>query len=331
MFNSTLVYETIPGVPSCHCSSLIILPNNQLYLAFFAGQFEKAQDVAIWGATLNLNDVNLLNWTPPKILAKTPNKSMGSPIWYLTPQKKLYLSYLVMHHGRILPAGWSVCTIQAQTSIDFGLHWSKPFYLRRFWFWVTRALPIIANNHSVIIPVHREMFSYQSMMYINSKEDLTGKWKRYGRLKTPRGCLEPSITKLTTGQILCAMRTLDGYVYFCRSDDDGHTWSNPIASQFSNPNSQCIIYTLKSGKNLLVLNPIKRNEGGRSRLSISISEDHGYTWSRLIDLENDPGKEFSYPCLVQGLDEKIHLTYTFHRKSIKYSVFDEEWLNSQIS
>ena len=50
MFEQFDIYNEIPGVPSCHCSSLIWLPNGKLFCAFFAGQYEKAPDVAIWGS-----------------------------------------------------------------------------------------------------------------------------------------------------------------------------------------------------------------------------------------------------------------------------------------
>jgi predicted neuraminidase len=327
MFRSKLVYEHIPGIPSCHCSNLIALPDNTIRIAFFAGQFEKSPDVAIWGAELQ-RDNPALTWSNPHILVDVPNQSMGSPVWYLTPEKRLYLFYLVMHHGKILPAGWSVCNIRYRISEDLGKTWGPEKYLRKMWFWVTRALPEVNAIGEVILPVHRELGQYQSMFFVNSKTDLTGTWKRYGRLKTPKGNLEPCITKLATGELLCAMRTKDKRIYFSRSADHGHTWSIPVASEFPNPNSQVYLKALRSGRVILIFNA---TEKGRSPLALASSNDNGHTWTNPIFLENEPGQEFSYPSIIQTDDGLIHVSYTYKRSSIKYAVFDEEWINKKLS
>jgi predicted neuraminidase len=326
MFNARLIYESLKDAPSCHCSSLIELPDHRLFVAFFAGAHEKAKDVAIWTSSFNLTqDFHQGTWSTPRILVKTPDCSMGSPVWYLDPNNRLYIFFLVMHHGKILPAGWSVCTIQYRFSEDLGVSWSQNHHLRRWWFWVNRAPIIIAEDNSVIFPMHRELFTLQSFMYINSKADLSGKWKRYGRLKTQKGCLEPSVTKLKSGQLICALRTKDKYIYFSRSNDHGKTWTKPEPTAFPNPNSQCAIYTLKSGRLILVYN---HSFDSRSPLSIVYSDDEGRTWSDRIDIETEPKAEFSYPAILQSLDGNIHITYTYYRKQIKHVVFTEDWLHT---
>jgi predicted neuraminidase len=322
VIKSVHIYQTIPNTPSCHCSNLIALPDNTIRVAFFAGQFEKSPDVAIWGATLNRNDEKL-NWSIPEILVKVPNCSMGSPVWYLTPQNKLYLFYLVMHHGRILPSGWSVCTIQYKNSLDLGKTWGSSHYLRRMWFWVTRALPELNSNGEVFLPFHRELGQYQSHFYVNSKQDLSGRWRRIGRLKTPKGCLEPCLTRLKSGDMFCSLRTKDKRIYFSRSHDNGYSWSKPEPSEWPNPNSQTYIKCLASGRVIMIFN---NTDAGRSPLCLTSSLDEGKTWSKAIPLEDEPGKEFSYPCIIQTADGLIHVSYTHHRTTIKYCVFDEQWI-----
>ena len=51
---------------------------------------------------------------------------MGSPVWYLTPNGKLYLFFHVLHHGRIFKAGWSNANIQYITSDNLGETWLSP-------------------------------------------------------------------------------------------------------------------------------------------------------------------------------------------------------------
>ena len=61
--------------------------------------------------------------------------------------------------------------------------------------------------------------------------------------------------------------------------------------------------------------------GGRAILNVALSED-GKTWQAAIVLEKDPGKEFSYPAVIQSADGLVHITYTWHRTRVKHVVLD---------
>ena len=217
---------------------------------------------------------------------------MGSPVWYLTPNGKLYLFFHVLHHGRIFKAGWSNANIQYITSDNLGETWLSPQFLRKMWFWIIRCAMVITQQNTVLMPVHWEIFQYQSMVYINTKIDLSGKWKRYGRLITPKGNLEPSIVSYADGELLCSLRTKDGWIYLSRSQDQGHHWTEPEKIEIPNPNSQTCLLTLKSGRTLLLCNP---TQNGRTPLEVFLSEDRGKSWMDLFSIENEPNQEFSYP------------------------------------
>ena len=66
---------------------------------------------------------------------------------------------------------------------------------------------------------------------------------------------------------------------------------------------------------LLIYNPI--TSSARNKLAIAGSFD-GKTWEKLIDIEDQPSGEFSYPAIIEGKDGAIHITYTYNRKNIKY-------------
>jgi predicted neuraminidase len=85
-----------------------------------------------------------------------------------------------------------------------------------------------------------------------------------------------------------------------------------------NPNSGIDAVTLKDGRQLLVYNHTTR---GRSPLCVAVSKD-GKMWDAAVVLENEPGKEFSYPAVIQSHDGKVHVTYTWMRKRIKHAVVD---------
>jgi predicted neuraminidase len=79
---------------------------------------------------------------------------------------------------------------------------------------------------------------------------------------------------------------------------------------------------LGNGHLVLVFND---SETDRTPLSICRSLDEGKSWESPLQLESNPG-EYSYPCVIQTSDGKIHVSYTFRRYSIKHVEMNEDWL-----
>ena len=48
----------------------------------------------------------------------------------------------------------------------------------------------------------------------------------------------------------------------------------------------------------------------------------GAHWEMVLELENEPHQEFSYPAIIQTTDGKVHVTYTWKRKLVKHVVLD---------
>jgi hypothetical protein len=71
---------------------------------------------------------------------------------------------------------------------------------------------------------------------------------------------EPSVRPLGDGRLICAMRTLQGRVYFALSEDGGRTWDTPRPLSYDpeefrpveNPIAPCPLYRLGDGRLLLV-------------------------------------------------------------------------------
>jgi predicted neuraminidase len=89
-----------------------------------------------------------------------------------------------------------------------------------------------------------------------------------------------------------------------------------------NPNSGTDAVTLKDGRHVLVYNPVAK---GRSPLAVAVSSA-GRAWQRVLTLEDEPGKEFSYPAVIQAPDGRIHITYTWKRQAIRHVVLAPEKL-----
>ncbi|UOF92821.1 exo-alpha-sialidase [Fodinisporobacter ferrooxydans] len=78
----------------------------------------------------------------------------------------------------------------------------------------------------------------------------------------------------------------------------------------------------------------------RAPMSIAVSEDEGKTWPFIRDIEVGDGycmtnnskeklnREYSYPSVKQTPDGKIHITFTYFRRWIKYVCITEDWIKA---
>jgi predicted neuraminidase len=70
---------------------------------------------------------------------------------------------------------------------------------------------------------------------------------------------------------------------------------------------------LEDGRGLLVYNDAQT---ARTPLRLALSED-GRRWQPARVLEDGPG-EFSYPAVIQGRDRRLHISWTWNRRRIRY-------------
>ena len=122
-------------------------------------------------------------------------------------------------------------------------------------------------------------------------------------------------------QVMC--RSQQRVVTTSRSKDGGKTWSPMTASTVPNPNAGTDAVTLADGRQLIVYNHTVRGgkfPSSRNMLNVAVSAD-GKSWKPVLTLERAPG-EYSYPAVIQTRDGKVHITYTWQRKTVKHAVLD---------
>ncbi len=200
-------------------------------------------------------------------------------------------------------------------------------YFRRMG-WQTKNKPFITGSGRMIIPLYSDGFSISIMAY-------TDDWGENWKTSTPligSGNIQPAIAQTGSGELVAYMRD-NGFppkrLHMSRSNDNGETWSLVQNSELPNSGTSCDIVTLSNGNWILINND---TETGRQRLTVSLSEDEGKTWlnKTISEIEN---ARSHYPALIVGQDGLFHTTYSFfqedNRKTIKYAVFNEEWLRSR--
>ena len=163
-------------------------------------------------------------------------------------------------------------------------------------------------------------------MFIESTSDLGKTWQRSKALcdGLKVQAIQPSILTYPNGKLQLLCRSRQDHLMSCWSTDSGKTWQAMEPTFIPNPNSGTDAVTLTNGHQLLVYNPTTTVEGKwggpRSPLSVAVSHD-GKQWQKVLDLETQPG-EYSYPAVVQAQDGRVHITYTYQRKTIQYVVLD---------
>jgi len=320
------VFQPTERFPSSHGSTLVALPGGELLAAWYAGEREKAPDVAILCAH---KKPGADRWTQARVVADTPGKAEGNPVLFLSDEGEVWLFYQTMQgsgEGRTRPGtGWTTCNVKRKRSADGGLNWGDEEIIVAELGFCIRSKPCLLPNGDIVLPMHDER-NWSSIMLISTDDGQT--WAFSDRIDCGRGFNkgndEPTLLLRRDASLLCYMRSgLSEGIWQSVSGDGGWTWSPPELTGLPNPNSAVELLGLQSGHALLAFNNSRR---ARTPLTLALSRDEGASWLHCLDVEDQPG-EYSYPALVQSGDGAIHLTYTYRRTHIAHVALTEEELS----
>jgi predicted neuraminidase len=135
------------------------------------------------------------------------------------------------------------------------------------------------------------------------------------------GGSQPALVQRQDGSLFTLLREKPRLMK-ATSHDGGRTWSKAVPSEIPNPDAGITMTRLSNGHLILVFND---SETKRTPLSVARSVDEGLTWEAPMNLESNPG-EYSYPCVIQTADDRIHVSYTFRRYAIKHVELNEDWI-----
>ncbi|MGB6044115.1 MAG: sialidase family protein [Pirellulales bacterium] len=313
--------------PQCHASTIAQTKDGGLVAAWFGGQHESHSDVGIWVARLEDG-----RWTRSVEVAdgsegETKQFPCWNPVLFQPREGPLMLFYKV---GPSPNTWWGVLI----TSADGGKTWGTPTRLSGKHpetgplVGPIKNKPVQLEDGTILCPSSSEHNGWR--VHFEATRDLGKTWEVIGPINDGKkfGAIQPSILMHRGGKLQVLCRSLQNVVTESWSPDGGKTWTEMTATNLPNPNAGVDAVTLKDGRHVIVYNPTTANNGNRAVLAVAISAD-GKDWQPIVTLENE-GKdgEFSYPAVIQAADGKLHITYTYQRRSVKHVVLDPKEINT---
>ena len=300
--------------------STIVETSEGLVTAWFGGTGEGAADVGIWLSRRVQGE-----WSDPVEVASGRQANgeryaCWNPVLFQAPGQPLMLFYKV---GRS-PREWHG---MVSISRDSGRTWTAARRLPDGVLGPTKNKPLQLPDGTLLAPSSVESSTQPSRWSIHFERTTDGglTWT----IAKPSGAgagidaIQPSLLVHPDGTLQALGRTRSQRVFETWSSDTGLNWRPISLTTLPNPNSGIDAVTLRDGRHLLVYN---HSTHGRSPLNVAQSAD-GKTWMAALVLEHGPG-EYSYPAVIQSVDGRVHLTYTWHRQRIKYVRLDPSRLRA---
>ncbi len=323
-FSSELIFEKIPRAAAFHCSTIAEAPNGDLLCLWYGGSYESADDQVLF---LSRRAPGERQWSPPQVLIENSRQPPGNGLIFVDGRKRVWVVWCRMESTQPIRrgGGWDRCRLMYRVSNDNGHTWTddKPMLaddelVRKdsLWF-VPRNPPVTMKNGTTVLGLEATMGDKDGSVFLMTN-DHGNSWRRGG---FTTGGSQPTLAERSDGSLLALMRRAPQITQIV-STDAGQTWSEPEKTRLANPNAGITMTKLANGHFVIVFN---NSWLYRTPLSIARSIDEGKTWEEPLALESNPG-EYSYPCVIQTADGKIHVSYTFRRYSIKHVELNEDWL-----
>jgi predicted neuraminidase len=327
-----------------HASSIVRLPDGELFVCWYRGSGERdADDVRIMAARKKPGST----WSVPFVLADVPGFPDTNPTLFLDSKSRLWFYWQTIVANR-----WETAVTQVRIAADYrgagGPVWesSQPLFLKpkdiaerveawgtsnpavasnpRFpqllehardkYFsrmgWMGRAHPFELPSGRILLPLYSDGYSFGLV----AVTDDGGRTFHASQPIVGAGCIQPTIARRKDGTLVAFLRDNGPppkRVLRSESTDDGESWSFAVDTDIPNSGTGLEVLMLKDGRWLMINND---TEQGRYSLAVTLSDDEGRTWKWKRHLELDTRAErptsFHYPSILQAPDGSLHASYS---------------------
>jgi predicted neuraminidase len=313
LMKSEFIFQTAP-FPECHAST-IVETEIGLVAAWFGGTHERHPDVGIW-----LSRFADGKWTAPiefanGVQSPTNRYPCWNPVLFQPKNGPLLLFYKV---GPSPSKWWGMLMELPELQSAFTGHIPKPRRLPEGILGPIKNKPVQLRNGDILCPSSTEENGWR--VHFEWTSDLGKTWHKTEPVNDGKtiGAIQPTALFHPDDRLQALGRTKQDKIFEIWSSDGGKSWGEMKLTALPNPNSGIDAVTLRDGRQLLVYN---HSTKGRSPLNVAISPD-GKVWQSALTLEDEPGKQFSYPAVIQTKDGLVHITYTWKRERIKHAALD---------
>jgi predicted neuraminidase len=321
-----------------HAANLLELDDGDLLCTWFNGPDEGDPDTNIVLSRLARGSGR---WSEPQLLASDPERAEQNPVLAQDAAGTVWL-----FHPSNTPHDQKTARLVVRTSRDRGRTWSEPRTLIEGPGIFVRNPPLALPDGSWLLPAYWCRAGGELSTVLISEDGGTG-WREHA-LPDAAHLVQMTAVRREDGSLFAMFRSRAAdRIHAAESFDLGRSWTPLTRTELPNNNSAVQLTRLASGAIALVYNdaslerdqfrwvgegPGRRKKALRTPLTLALSEDGGRTWPYRRDVqradeeyrENELG--YSYPSVLQTRDGRLHLAYSYLRKTIKHVRLDENWL-----
>ncbi len=323
-----------------HAANLLELDDGDLLCTWFNGPDEGDPDTNVVVSRLPRGADR---WTEPELLACDPERAEQNPVLAQDAEGTVWL-----FHPSNTPHNQKTARLVVRTSDDRGRTWSEPRVLFEGPGFFVRNPPLTLTDGSWLLPAYWcRPAGEHSTVVISTDGGAT--WAEHD-LRDSDHLVQMTAVQRADGSLFAMFRSRAAdRIWASESFDLGRTWTRLTRTELPNNNSAVQLTRLASGALALIYNDAtlerdqyrwvgegagRRKKAVRTPLTLALSDDGGRTWPhrrhvQIADEEywdNELG--YSYPSITQTRDGRLHVAYSFCRKTIKYVRLDEDWIRA---
>lgn len=323
-FEAVLDYTAASG--QAHAPAVILRPDG-VRIAWFEGSQEARADVDIFAVDISSHDVT----APARLITRgdlgdvfTPRQAvitLGNTIQNDGAPDALYATVVSV-------GGWAMASIaDVRMGADGPVRAQKlnlsPLLNRSF---LVKSPMLAYADGTHALPAYFEMGqTYGALIRLDGAGRVRDMRRMPGRLKA----IQPMIVALDDQRAVAFLRnfqTGSDRLLVSRTDDGGQSWGKVRETDIPNLSAPVAALALGDGRILMAVNDDAK-DGGILRLTLS--EDAGRSWRRVITLE-DAGGDARYPMMRALPDGQIMLAYSHGSKGgIRAHRFTARWALAQ--